>query len=663
MSQDATVNAGDIARLVDVGRAAVSNWRRRHDDFPQPVGGTASSPLFSLREIEEWLRDNGKTYEVSLADRTWQRLRAVADDLRLGDTVASAGALLLDLRAAGPARRLPGPGTPTSGPSLGQAPPAGVVSATVPPGSPRGDSPGGQRSLIAGERQADVAWSVAAGVDPAGLLPVVPEPLTDPVLVSLLGELADELGHAAAFEFLCARYQEAHSRRLALTPADVADLILELVGPVETLFDPACGLGTLLLGAPAGTVVAGQELRADGAVIAVVRLLLADVHATTRAGDSLRKDGFAGQLADAVVCDPPFNERAWGYAELISDPRWEYGLPPRGESELAWVQHCLAHVRPGGLVAILMPPAAAARRPGKRIRGNLLRAGALRAVVSLAANGPDLWLLRRPEPGDRPPSSLLLMPSPDGLADAWRRHLRGDHGDAVRIIDLLDDDVDLSPARHQPAMDEQRLVRDLHAAAETLRALGLRPPEFDVPVRQQALPTTTVGELVRAGLLTVTHAQARLATGTGDVPVLTADDLADGTTPSGRTTDEAGLVRVAENDVVASVFGAVRVLTTGDAVLGPYLTRYRADPARLDPDFLAGLLRAGAPVAHAGSSRTDVRRIQVPRLPIAQQRRYGAAFRQLVALEDALRTAASAGGTLVRLGFDGLAAGHLRPAE
>ncbi|MFC7644703.1 N-6 DNA methylase [Streptosporangium lutulentum] len=64
-----------------------------------------------------------------------------------------------------------------------------------------------------------------------------------------------------------------------------------------------------------------------------------------------------------MICDPPFNERAWGYEDLAADPRWEYGLPPRGESELAWVQHCLTHVKPGGLVAILMPAAAAAAVP------------------------------------------------------------------------------------------------------------------------------------------------------------------------------------------------------------------------------------------------------------------------------------------------------------
>jgi hypothetical protein len=594
MSHDATVNAGDIARLVDVGRAAVSNWRRRYADFPQPVGGTASSPLFSLREVEDWLRRNGKTYEVSLADRTWQRLRAAGDDLRLGTLVAAAGELL-----------------------------AGTA-----------------------ERET-----------------LEPEPR------ELITELADERGAAAAFEFLCARYQEAHSRRLFATPPDIARVIADIVGRRPgTVFDPACGLGTLLTELPATATVVGQELNGASASIATIRLGLAGRRATIVAGDSLRDDGFPDLRADAVVCAPPFNERAWGHEDLTNDPRWEYGLPPRGESELAWVQHCLAHVRPGGLVAVLMPPAAAARRPGRRIRGNLLRTGALRAVVSLAANGPDLWLLRRPKRGDRPPSHVLLLASGNDLATipaAWRRHL-ADPTDGTPIIDLLDDDVDISPAGRRRPPDGAELVREIQRATETLRAIGVPTPEFGTPesgTPGEKRPMTTVGELVRAGVLTVRHALARMATDEGDVAVLTADDLAADRPPSGHTTDEPGLVDVAAGDVVASVLGAARVMTAGGAVLGPYLSRYRVDPAALDPDFLAGVLRAGAPPTHAGSSRTDVRRTPVPRLPLAEQRRYGAAFRQLADLEARLRAAAAASETLVRLGFDGLVAGHLRPVD
>jgi hypothetical protein len=610
MSQDATVNAGDIARLVDVGRAAVSNWRRRHDDFPQPVGGTASSPLFSLREIEEWLRRNGKSYQVALADRTWQRLRAAGDDLRLGDLVASAGALLLTLHA----------------------------------GSTAG-------------------------------LPAVPDPLTDTELVGLISDFAAERGHAQAFEFLVERYLEAHSRRLFATQPDIAALMADLVvAPGDTVLDPACGLGTLPLATAAGRVFA-QELSPAAAVIASTRLLLRDTTTDTRvvAGDSLRQDGFPGELVDVVLCDPPFNERAWGYQELTSDPRWEYGLPPRGESELAWVQHCLAHTRPGGLVAILMPTAAAGRRPGKRIRGNLLRAGALRAVVTLAAGGPDLWLLRRPEAGERPPSQLLLTSAQDDLSavlPAWHRYRRdpdAEQTDTVRIVDLLDDDVDLGPARRRPAHDGRELGVDFQAALRRLRAVTLQPPALDVPDveegEQPAMPVTTIGELARAGLVTVRHAPARMTTDDGDVPVLTAEDLAEGRTPTGRTTDEPGLVAVEPGDVVASVLGAARVMDTGGFVLGPYLAGYRVDPERLDPYFLAGLLRSVDSRTHPGSSRLDARRTQVPRLSLARQRRYGATFRQLVEFEDALREAASAGETVIRLGFDGLIAGHLLPGR
>src|SRR5690606_670884 len=78
--------------------AAVSNWRRRYDDFPQPVGGTASSPLFRLVEVEAWLARHGKAFRVTPEERLWQRLRATVDDLRLGDAVAFIGALLLYVR-------------------------------------------------------------------------------------------------------------------------------------------------------------------------------------------------------------------------------------------------------------------------------------------------------------------------------------------------------------------------------------------------------------------------------------------------------------------------------------------------------------------------------------------------------------------------------------
>lgn len=74
------VTAAQIARLAGVTRAAVANWRRRHDDFPAPAGGTAAGPLFSLAEIETWLAGQRKGRGASQEVTLWQSLRAAYGD-------------------------------------------------------------------------------------------------------------------------------------------------------------------------------------------------------------------------------------------------------------------------------------------------------------------------------------------------------------------------------------------------------------------------------------------------------------------------------------------------------------------------------------------------------------------------------------------------------
>lgn len=580
-----TVTAGDIARMTAVRRAAVSNWRRRHEDFPQPVGGTSTSPQFDLLEIQEWLRRNGKQFELGKADRAWQRLRGQADDLDLGRVVGSAGALLI------------------RGMGLKQ----------------------------------QMFW---------------PYPLDDQPTVRLVKAMAAELGRAEAFEFLVARYLEAHARRLQVTRPEVAELMVRIAGPVETLFDPACGMGTLLCAAPPEVTALGQDHDVTTGPIATMRLLLRGTETEIEIGDSLRADGFRGRLADAVVCEPPTNDRAWGHEELIADPRWSYGVPPRGESELAWVQHCLAHVRPGGRVVILLPQAVAARRSGKRIRGALLRAGAVAAVVTLPG-GPDLWVLRKPVDGDPTPATVTLFVASDLSTVA--EHLT-DPAHAVPVLDLLDDHVDLSPARHRQ-LDDDRIAVEYTAAVDRMVRPNPDPPRIDVLDERRPLDTTTIGDLVRSGAVEV---RPGLPPVDGDTPMLTAEDFMAGKGPSGRTGGDPVLLDA--GDVVAAPTGIARVVGPADAgvALGQYLTRYRVDPLRLDAEFLAGCLRHSEPINHA-SSRIDVRRTKVPRLPVAAQHEYGQALAELTRFADSAAEAAEAARRAARLGFEGLLDGRLRP--
>ncbi|GAA3357392.1 N-6 DNA methylase [Streptomyces antimycoticus] len=660
----------EIARLAGVGRAAVSNWRRRHATFPGRIGGTDVSPQFSMAEIEAWLRENGKIQKSAEREWLWPRFEALAGRDETGLAIAEVG------------RRLAGRG--------------------------------------------------AGG---SGLLDEV-RPLVERAV-----EIGRSEGGAETFEFLLHRWLDVHVRQIATTPEPLAALMAELAFRTvvdakgsrhrTTVMDPACGTGHLLAAA-AGSAGAGAVTLIGGdrdpvlAALACVRLELAAHDGSrpridVRPGDSLRADPFADTPADIALCNPPFNERDWGYEELATDARWSHGLPPRTEPELAWVQHCLARLRPGGAAVLLLPPAVAARRAGRRIRGSLLRTGHLQAVVALPPGcaaphsvSLHLWVLRVPDPKEEAQVGGRLL-----LADAASRFPRASARDSVPdwaaigafvrdafdaadgtepwsshyvrtvpVIDLLGDEVDLTPGRHiapSPAdtgrqlavswKEFSELVTGMGKSARLLAGLGLTSDAADTPT------ATTVAELARAGALTLRGGQQPPEGTVGEgqpvgegFPLLTVPDLLVDGQPHGWLAPDvvsaSGAVVAEAGDVV--VVGVARAFSAWvhdgpPTVLGPQLHAVRVQPEQLDAWFLAGSLRAPANARQAGthtssSSRIDVRRLQVRQVPLNEQRRYGAAFRELAEFEGMVRRADTLGHGLVRDLGDELAAGRLSGA-
>ncbi|MEU7107872.1 N-6 DNA methylase [Streptomyces sp. NPDC046215] len=685
----AEVTAAGIARLAGVGRAAVSNWRRRHPDFPQPVGGTETSPTFALGDVETWLRHQGKLDEVPLRERVWQQL--TGHPAGAPAALRHAGSVLLLVRDR-----------PTTWLELAALTDLKLAE-ELPPAL-------------------DSVLTARLGEGHPVALPTPAELAVASALLRGAAELAAARGAGPVYEFLLGRHLDANPRQYTLTPPGPAELMAALARGAaggqrpRTVLDPACGTGSLLhAAATAGPAPApalhAQESDADLAALTALRLALqTDSQVRVRAGDSLRADAFTDTAADAVLCHPPFNERNWGHEELAYDPRWEYGFPARTESELAWVQHALARLRDGGTAVLLMPPAAASRRSGRRIRADLLRHGALRAVVALPAGAAPpygiplhLWILRRPCAQPSPTPHVLLVDTADlapagrdklpwqtvqgAVLDAWEGFDR--HGTveekpgrcrSLPVIDLLDDDVDLAPARHLPppaAGGGTAELADVHdrltvALRRTGELAPVPPADTAAPGRW---PTTTVGELARAGALVLRAGGPGAAPGTGapTPPVLTDYDVKAGGAPSGTLPEGAAEepVLVEEGDVVVPVLGdgtAARVIdgATAGAALGRGLFLLRPDPAALDPWFLAGFLRGTANQRQASSyastaTRLDVRRLQVPRLPLADQRRYGAHFRNLAAFEEALRLTERLGERLIQGLYDGLTDGSVRP--
>lgn len=628
MSEDSLVTASEVAKLAGVGRAAVSNWRRRYADFPEPVGGSGSSPTFRYAEIEQWLRQQGRLM-VSPIDALWRSLDSGDAD----------------------------------------------VTMSVPQVA----------TYLAGEtRDTHLAPEV---LDQAARL--------------------DDVSRAEAVEHLVRRLFERQQRQHLTTPQGLADLIVRLAAPLTgSVFDPACGPGTVLRTAAhsGARAVHGQELDPDLARLATARLALTSTDAAPIAvGDALRADAYPSLRADVVLCDPPFGYRDWGHDELVIDPRWEYGTPPKTEPELAWLQHCLAHTAPGGTVVMVMPAGVSSRRAGRTIRKELLRAGALRAVIGLPAGvlmsaGIPLhvWVLRNPDKQSADPVLLVdtshLAPERRGRADwdaisaailePWREFR--DTGTVAEIagrqrtidvIDLLDEDVDLTPSRHLPLpalpLDVDELQRDRAELAASLRELAARLPTSVRQGHHGTKSRTTINDLAKAGALTGRRVTGRLETtdaADADGPLaLTGRDVAIGIAPSARLaapSDDA--IELRPGDVVAPMVVAgdrprAEVIETDGWVLGPHVQLFRVDPDRLDPHFLAGLLRTQTLLRSAttssGGLRMDFRRVQIPVLDIDEQRRIGEQLRRLHAFELGLSDAAERGKALAQQLTDALAAG------
>jgi hypothetical protein len=685
------VSLADIARIAGVRPSAVSNWRRRHDDFPKPVGGTDKNPRFGMTEVEEWLRREGKAADISANERLWQAFDSVRGVLPATDALVMAGMLLYYLH------RNPGTPMPRDARTLHQM----LVSAE-------------DALVFDGNR-------VVAGL--IDLLTPFDIGARETTMLHAVAEAASIGSPARTFDYLCTRLVDTGTRTgFTATPPELAELMLDLAGPGRTrLLDPACGSGTILLAAAKRgySRVEGQELDNSLARITALRLAFLthgpafDIHP----GDSLREDAYPRGIADAVVCNPPFADRNWGQEELASDLRWEFGVPSRLESELAWVQHALAHAAPGGLVVMLMPPAAAARLSGRRVRAELLRRGALRAVISLPpklaahyAIALQLWVLKRPDQ-ERTPSHVLLVDA-SGLAvpgqprtavhgteavhvwdevrslvtSTWKA-FNEDPGSvtatselalAVPVITLLDDDVDLTPGRHVLPAQLAPVSRDDLASrrgqlADILGQLAalLPAPPFPESAGGDAIGEMTLDELAQTGALFIRRTSGRAADDKAEQSfprvegrILTGRDLARAVAPSEAgevAVDEVRNPAIREGDVLVPLVArrlTARVAAGRDvgAFLSTSVFLIRTDPTTIDPWFLAGFLSSsggGHQAARMTSTlgehiRFDPRRVRIPLPPIGTQRVYGETFRMLWEFARTLRAAHDLGIDFVR---------------
>ncbi|WP_267716857.1 N-6 DNA methylase [Streptomyces sp. CoH17] len=428
------VTRADIARSAGVKRPAVTNWERRHTDFPVPVERPAGLPgdaeVFSAADVLAWLDlrtvpANARQPEEPEGTTYGDRFRASLGGTRSRLLVKTVDRLL-DREAEG---------------FRGELSPTDYITLLLSLLYVRAGLPDAWQQIRAEVRKGFphtgalivrlVAEAVGGSLGAAhrARLEALSRDVRDVPLADTVREL-DDTGpvdlkeHAEACERLLTRYGDLVGKRAGdfFTPRAVVDVVADLVAEngrgVRHVHDPFVRAGELL--SASWSAVAATEGRervgASGAGVGEHPLMLAGMNLALHGvpGAALHTGSAAPSDAtgpgpeedrgyDRVVTNPPFNMKFTG---SVDDRRWRYGPPPRHNANFAWLQYAVTSLKPGGRAAVVMPDIAAfsANPREQRIRAAMVEDGAVEALIALPAQlftstgiSVTVWLLRYPE--------------------------------------------------------------------------------------------------------------------------------------------------------------------------------------------------------------------------------------------------------------------------
>lgn len=630
------VSLADVADLTGVTRPAVSNWRRRHRDFPEPVDESGAVALFALDDVREWLRAHGKRFdEPSLAQALWSLITGVRAEATLNDVVAH----LLRFAALDTLAREPG-GPRVTGPRA-------ESDSRLPPDL---FTPSGPDTHLPQHRQ----------------------------LVPLLREH----GSAAVADGLIelAQWRQGRAAPWTATPTSVAALVAGMAGPVHgVVCDPAVGLGSmwLALDARPGTRFVGTECSPSVWRMAWHRMICHGVRGVEiHLGDGLG----TAVAADLVVCEEPVRLPGVEWQNRVAQPR-------------LWLDRVVSGLTPDGRAFHLSPAGATFRERDRKQREDLLRSGCVEAVVGLPVGlwpGTDtpftLWCLRSRGGPDRPVLFVDASESASGAPDRkdldptaidriTRCYHRWRAGEApeekgfaitVPVGEVIAARSNVRPSRWVEAVHDR--IDMVRQAAETakvaVRQMGRQEFANLPPLTSASRPERkTLDRLAREGeleILVSPHLSVREGS-VGEYTAVVPDDL--GAREVGRVSaDDLGrdpvITRSGDVLVRAGTVRSVGMDRVGGRVPALSTTVLRVRSDRWPPLVLAALL--AGPWNDRPGIRASLRDWEVPilgsdeiTLLVDVLERHRAHREAAAALDDVRRLLVGAVGSGVRVGGTG----------
>lgn len=196
-------------------------------------------------------------------------------------------------------------------------------------------------------------------------------------LIDLVGNIAlgdakarsaDVLGHV--FEYFLGEFALAEGKQGGqfYTPRSIVELLVKMLEPYKgRVFDPCCGSGGMFVqsekfveehqGRVDDISIYGQESNQTTWRLAKMNLAIRGIDSSQVRWNnegSFLNDAHKDLKADYIIANPPFNVSDWSGELLRTDGRWQYGTPPAGNANFAWLQHFAYHLAPSGQAGIVL---------------------------------------------------------------------------------------------------------------------------------------------------------------------------------------------------------------------------------------------------------------------------------------------------------------------
>lgn len=279
-----------------------------------------------------------------------------------------------------------------------------------------------------------------------------------------------------AYEYLMRHFatESGKSKGQFYTPAEVSRILAKVVGigvdtrQDQTVYDPACGSGSLLLKAaaeaPRGMTIYGQEKdNATWALSKMNMILHGNEIAEIEKGDSITSPQFTKgehlRTFDYIVMNPPFSTKSWNNGLENDYGRFEYGHPPEKNGDYAFLLHALTSLKSTGKAAIILPHGVLFRGNAEAtIRRNLLKRGFIRGIIGLPANLfygtgiPACVVILDKENAQSRKGVFMVDASKGFIKDGNKNRLRSQ--DLHKVVDIVNKQIEISSYSRMVPMSE-----------------------------------------------------------------------------------------------------------------------------------------------------------------------------------------------------------------